>query len=54
MGKVDFREWIKPNFGSEVRQTPLMLLRSKLFLLCPAPHSIQIIGEVTLNAMMGS
>ena len=41
MGRADFIEWIKTTFGSEVRQTPLMLLRSKLFLLSPAPHPNQ-------------
>ena len=35
-----FESELRPTLGSEVRQTPLMLLRSKLFLLTPAPHSI--------------
>ena len=35
---------LRQTFGSGVRQTPLMLLHSKLFLLSPAPHPI--LGEV--------
>ena len=35
-----FESELRSTFRSEVRQTPLMLLRSKLFLLSLAPHPI--------------
>ena len=40
-----FESELRPTFGSEVWQTPLMLLCNKLFLLSPALHPIQSKGE---------
>ena len=44
-----FESELRLTFGSEVRQTPVMLLRSKLYLFSPYIYS-----GIDLNSIVGS